>query len=272
MKDNLVITTSLFDLNRQNWKNYNRSIDQYKNYSEGMLSLDCDIVIYTQPQFKTYFEDTRSGKQNKTKIITMNLEEIPYYEYLEEITNLMNSNFFIKNVRNVPGIDTYRPEANYPIYNIIQFAKSKFVKNTIENNYFDSKYHCWMDVGIYHNKYPEQFKNKNYPNENLKQLNDEKIHHFYVDFPRETDLNKLEYYSMIGDVRMAGAWFGGVKESMILYSELIEDVVKESIKENVISDDQNMYTIAYLQNKDKFTLHDGNFAINPMFAGLDYFL
>lgn len=272
MKNNMVVTTSLFDLDRQNWKNYNRPIEDYKRYAQNMLSLDCDIVIYTTPDLKPFFEEHRKNYKEKTIIITMDLKDIPYYDYLNRITNLMTSDFFVNNVRNAPGIDRYRPEANYPIYNIIQFAKSKFLKMTIENNYFDSKYHCWMDVGIYHDKFPQKFKFKKFPSVNFEVLSDEKIHHFYIDHPRESDLNKLEYYSMLGDVRMTGGWFGGTKDAMLLYSDLIEDVVNQSISEGVISDDQNMYTIAYLQNKNKFHLHDGNFAVNPWFAGLDYFM
>lgn len=272
MKNNMVVTTSLFDLNRQNWNNYNRPIEEYKKYAQNMLSLDCDMVIYTTSDLKSFFEDNRKLYKEKTIIITMDLKDIPYYDYLDRITNLMTSDFFVNKIRNAPGIDRYRPEANYPIYNIIQFAKSKFLKMTIDNDYFKSKYHCWMDVGIYHDKFPQKYKFEKFPSSNLKILSDEKIHHFYIDHPRESDLNKLEYYSMLGDVRMTGGWFGGTKNAMLLYSDLIENVVNQSIHEGVISDDQNMYTIAYLQNKNKFHLHDGNFAVNPWFAGLDYFM
>jgi len=272
MKNNMVVTTALFDLNRHNWTNYNRPMDAYKRYAQNMLSLDCDMVIYTSPDLKSFFEENRKNYKEKTIIITMDLSEIPYYDYLDKITNLMNSKFFIDNVRNAPGIDRFRPEANYAIYNIIQFAKSKFLTRSIEENYFDSKYHCWMDVGIYHDIFPQHFKFKQFPSKNIEVLSDGKIHHFYVDHPRDSDINKLQYYSMLGDVRMTGGWFGGTKDAMLLYSDLIRDVVDQSITEGVISDDQNIYTIAYLQNKDKFNLHDGSFAISPWFAGLDYFM
>jgi protein YibB len=270
----LTVTTALFDLNRATWDGYQRSIDDYKNYSKNMLSLDCNMVIYTTKDLEEHFLENRKvidPDLKKTKVITLKLEEIPYYDYLDRITKLMNSDFFIKNIRNKHH-DKLRPEANYPIYNIIQFAKSKFVENSVNNDYFNTELHCWMDSGIYHHTFPNEFKFKKYPSKNIGLLQDNKIHQFYRIHPMDSDLNKLTYYCAPDDVRIVGAWFGGTKNSMLKHSELIKKVVDDSISENVISDDQNIYTICYLENKNLFNLHNGNFARNAYFAGLDFFI
>jgi hypothetical protein len=183
----------------------------------------------------------------------------------------MNDDFFIHNIKNRHP-DQLRPEANYPIYNIVQFAKSKFVSKTIQSNPFNTDYHCWMDAGIYHSGFPEEFRGKKFPSKNQDTLKDGKIHQFYRVFPKEKDIHKVSYYSELDDVRIVGAWFGGHKNALEIYSNIINKVVDDSIKEKVISDDQNIYTISYLENKDLFTLHDGNFARNPYFAALDYFI
>lgn len=269
----MTVTTALFDLNRAGWTNYNRSIDDYKRYSQGMLSLDCKMIIYTSPDLKDYFEQKRieiDPNMVNTQIVTMDLNEIPYYDMLDEIQTVMSNDWFIRNIKN--RHDVFRPEANYAIYNVIQFAKSKFLVRSIENDPFSTDLHCWLDVGAYHDGFPMQFINKKYPSKNVDELFDGKIHHFYKEFPRDSDINKTSYYGMPNDVRMVGGWFGGTKEAMKLYSEFIEKVVKDSLNEGVISDDQNIYTICYLENKDKFHLHDGAGAHNPCFAGIDYFI
>jgi protein YibB len=270
----MIITTALFDLDRGNWVGYKRSVEDYKNYSKNMLSLDCKMVIYTTPNLKEHFIENRKlidPSLNNTIIVTMNLEDIPYYDYLDKITNLMNSQFFIENIKNKHH-DKLRPESNYPIYNIVQFAKSKFVENTIKNNFFNSELHCWMDIGIYQHTFPSEFKFKKYPTKNVDILNDNKIHQFYRQYPRESDIDKLKYYCESDDVRIVGAWFGGTKSALLKYSEIINKVVDDSINESVISDDQNIYTICFLENKELFNLHNGNFANNAYFAGLDFFI
>jgi hypothetical protein len=279
----MVITTALVDLGRENWKDYNRSINDYLSYNN-MIYFQCKMVIYTTEDLKEYFENKRREVDpdlSMTKIITMRLEEIPYYEYMEKLTDLMNSDFFIKNIK--LRAHHYRPEANYPIYNIIQFAKSKFVERTIKENYFDSKYHCWMDAGIYHHLFSPKWVKSVFPKKNENVLSDGKIHQFYIDFPRESDLNKVDYYGQQDDVRIAGAWFGGNKAALLNFSDIVKKVVDDSIEEGIISDDQNIYTISYLENKDLFTLHNGveitkettmrtGYGAHKYFAALDFFL
>ena len=279
----MVITTALFDLGRENWEGYNRSIKDYLSYNK-MIFFDCNMVIYTTPDLKEYFEINRKKIDpdlSKTKIITMSLSEIPYYDYLDKLENLMKSDFFITKIRSRGH--SLRPEANYPIYNIIQFAKSKFVENTIRNNYFNSEYHCWMDAGIYHHLFSDKWIGSKFPVNNLEVLDDEKVHQFYIDFPKESDLDKVTYYGEPEDVRIAGGWFGGKKEALLEFSNKIKKVIDDSIQEGVISDDQNIYTIAYLENKQLFTLHNGveitkkttsitGYGVHKHFAALDFFL
>lgn len=259
----MVITTALFDLDRSKWTNYDRSIDHYKEHSKKVMSFRNEMVIYTTPDLKKHFEDSRrihDPDLKKTKIITMDLNQVPFYDYLDRITEIMSSEKFIRDVRyscipntNAP-FDPYRPEANYPIYNIIQFAKTKFLKNTIENNYFNSNLHCWLDAGLHY--LPDNLLNKTFGEKNKNELYDDKIHGFYIDPPTEKDLNKWDYYKSFNDVRIIGTWFGGSKTAMLTYSDICNKVIDDSIKEGAMSDDQNIYTIAYLENKEKFTLHD----------------
>ena len=269
----MVVTTALFDLDRTDWPNYNRSIETYKRYGKNILSLKSNMVIYTTEDLKSYFEENRKVADpdlTRTIIVTLKLQDIPYYNYLEKLETLMKTDFFIQNIKN--RADIYRPEANYPIYNIIQFAKSKFVETTIKNNFFNSETHCWLDISAYHDIFPQEFLNRTYPSKNEDLLLDGKIHHFYRQHPRDSDANKVWYYGDPDDVRMVGGWFGGTKAAMLKYAEIINKVIDDSISEGVISDDQNIYTIAYLENKELFNLHDGHFAHSPWFSGLDYFL
>ena len=232
------------------------------------------MVIYTTSDLVDHFLENRKKIDpsfSKTKIVQVPLNEIPYYDYLEKITKLMSDDFFIQNIKNRHP-DKLRPEVNYPIYNIVQFAKSKFVEQTIRSNPFNTDYHCWMDAGIYQGRFPREFIGMKFPNKKVEVLGDGKIHQFYRVFPKDRDINKISYYSEIDDVRIVGAWFGGNKKSLIEYARIINKVIDDSIEEGVISDDQNIYTICYLENKDIFNLHDGSFARDPYFAGLDYFI
>ncbi len=271
----MIVTTSLFDIGRSSWARYSRDTSSYLEHSKNMLSLRCKMVIYTTEDLRSHFEAERMKHDpslSNTRIVCMPLSSIPYYDYLDRLNDLMKSEYFVTKIRNSGGQDGDRPEANSALYNIIQFAKSKFVEKTIDSRFFDDDIHCWMDAGIYHHRFPQEFLNRVYPSKNESVLLDGKIHQFYKDFPRQSDLNKVVYYGSHEDVRIVGAWFGGTSAAMKLHSQRVNKVVDDSIREGVISDDQNIYTVAYLERKDLYSLHDGSFAHSPWFAGLDFFL
>ena len=81
------------------------------------------------------------------------------------------------------------------------------------------------------------------------------------------DLVWGDFTGITGDVSRLVGSFGG---SMLWMKHALTFFVISVVVG--VSDDQNIYTICYLENKDIFNLHDGSFARDPYFAGLDYFI
>lgn len=134
MNINTTIVTALFDIGRDNWKNFTMSYHTYLHWMHNTLSIDCNMVIYTEEKFKDEIYTHRKlydSNLQKTKIIVIPLEELSAYKvYAKPLQELMYSEEFKKKA----SFDV--PEMNQYLYNVIMFGKLHFLKDTYDNNYF----------------------------------------------------------------------------------------------------------------------------------------
>ena len=138
-----VIVMALYDIGRDNWKNFNLSYNTYLWWMKNTLSLDTDFVIYTEEKFSEKIREMREEFDptfQKTKLIVKPIEELEYYvEYNDRLTQLMFSDEFKEKAHhNVP-------EMTQPLYNIIMFNKLSFLKDSKDNGYFDGDLFIWAD-------------------------------------------------------------------------------------------------------------------------------
>ena len=140
-----VIVMALYDIGRDNWDNFDLSYNTYLRWMKNTLSLDSNFVIYTEERFKDEIEKNRREFDPdfiKTKLIVKPLEELEYYtEYHDKLDLLMSSDEFKDKCHHTV------PEVTQPLYNVIMFSKLSFLKDTKDNNYFDSDYFIWADAG-----------------------------------------------------------------------------------------------------------------------------
>ena len=141
-----VIVMALYDIGRENWNNFRMSYHTYGWWMRNTLSLDSNIVVYTEPKFTNELINYRKEfdpNLEKTIFIEKPLTELPIYEkYYESLSTLMSSDIFKSKVsfHDVP-------EMCQPLYNIIMFNKVFFLKETIDNGYFNNDMVIWADAG-----------------------------------------------------------------------------------------------------------------------------
>ena len=175
--NNPVIVMALYDIGRENWNNFRMSYQTYGWWMRNTLSIDANIVVYTESKFieeLTKYRQEFDPELKKTKFIEQPLEELPMYKkYNSILTKLMGSEEFNKKVsfHDVP-------EMSQPLYNIIMFNKVFFLKDTIDNKYFDNDMVIWADAGGLRNDV-NLYKNKKWPSiSRIKKLDPNKITFF----------------------------------------------------------------------------------------------
>ena len=118
-----LIITSLFDIQRDT-KGDGRTINDYLLWFSKTLKLNCDMVIYTEEKFEDFVKENRKNTSSKTYIKIQKLDD----QYLQKIK------------------DPKRIECYLPEYNVIQYSKFGWLKNSSDEltNY---DFYFWMDAG-----------------------------------------------------------------------------------------------------------------------------
>ena len=94
-------------------------------------------------------------------------------------------------------------------YMIIQCNKTEWLKQAIELNKFSSEQYLWLDFGIYNM---------------IKEMPNKFINYNKVRISKIWDLNKEYNKDIFKDVNwyFAGTVFGGDKDKLILFAELVK--------------------------------------------------
>lgn len=242
---NTTFITAFYDIGRNNWSNYKRTVNDYISYFSKIASMEANMVIFCDEKNKLEIQKIRPESEI-TQIITKKFEELEYVQkYLKLVSNVMNSEEFKKNI-----IFSDIPEMLYPEYNIINFNKISFVQDSISK--FDTKTYGWIDFGYGHGKVDIKVT----PDFCESVTKDDKIYMSCLKKPQENTLyNRPSYFN--NDVCITGSSFIGTKKSICEFKSLMEQVIEKSLEMNLTDDDQTMYNMCYLINKNLFNLKQG---------------
>jgi hypothetical protein len=249
--NNPVIVMALYDIGRENWEKFRMSYHTYGWWMRNTLSLDCNIVVYTESKFIDELVNYRKEfdpNLEKTLFIEKPLTELPIYQkYYDSLTTLMNSESFKSKV-SFPDV----PEMCRPLYNIIMFNKLFFLKDTIDNKYFNNDMVIWADAGGLREDI-NTYKNKKWPNiSKIKLLDPNKV----TFFSHNQDFNVFdkEYHSLSQIRNIQGTAFLLPSHLINSLLELVVETVDECINGGYIGSDEKIFDISYSKQKDLFYL------------------
>jgi len=249
--NNPVIVMALYDIGRENWDNYRMSYHTYMWWMRNTLSLDSNIVIYSESKFideLTKYRKEFDPKLEKTIFIDQPLEELPMYQkYYDSLSKLMSSDTFKSKV-DFPEV----PEMCQPLYNIIMFNKVFFLKDTIEKKYFDNDIVVWADAGGLRDDI-SLYQNKKWPNIfKIKNLDFNKITFFSHN--QDFNVTDKEFHSLSQIRNIQGTAFFLPSHLIDSLLELVVETVDESISGGYIGSDEKIFDICYTKQKDLFHL------------------
>jgi protein YibB len=246
----ITVVTCLYDINRDNWQNYSRSFEKYLNYFKNILSLDMNLVVYT--------DDVRVEKcvsffkKPNIKIIKKQFKDLKKYKDYDSISKIMNDDSYKKDL--VHGV---APEYCVPEYSILINSKIDLVCEEIERNIFGSEAFLWLDAGMKADKFLLEQKYKKFPNEKINLFDAAKFTILCRSIPQVEDLNINVFYKSHINRLAAGIMFGNGE----IYKDIKTHFDAEyynAIDKNLIDSEQSILTVVYLKNKEKFNLYYGD--------------
>ena len=254
-KNNLDITliTAFFDINRNNWKVFNRNNDFYINSFKKYLELDYKMIIFIDDKIleKYYFQNT-----DRQTFIPINLEWLKNntksWEQLEKVRNIMLSIEYKNLVKK--RIENENPENIYAEYNIINHSKIDFIYYAIVNNLINpNDFICWSDFGYFGSilsNNPEKFPNATL---DIKKFNNKKLNFCLRNKINEFDKDPI-YTLVVAPEIFTGSFFGGSQDKMIELYFLYHECLNELYDKNISDDDQHVYLRAYFKKPELFEL------------------
>jgi protein YibB len=243
---NCTFATAFYDIGRGRWSSYKRTVEDYMNYFSTVSKLKANLVIFCDEQHKEMISRIR-GESEITKIVTVPFEQCEIYRnYYSRISEVMNSELFKSRI-----IHKDIPEMNFPEYNIVNFNKICFVEEAMK--LFDTKNYGWIDFGFGHGRVDVSM---DLSFMDQKTLGD-RIYMGCLRKPIDQMLyHPWSYFS--NEIFITGSAFVGNDKSVVQFKHLACDVIDKSLSLSMIDDDQTIYNMAYLLNKNLFNLKVGS--------------
>jgi hypothetical protein len=273
--DNYTLVTAMIDIGRSNWTNFRRSTDEYLQRAHRLLSLNVPLVIFAESKFIDYIARSRRGKENVTRIITVTLSQLDYYDQRADIERVQKK---IQRDLRAQGSEHAAdllgtPEVLYADYVIVMANKlSYFVDRAITLNPFNSSFFYWIDFGIAYSDDVLPLEGDCWAPRNI--MNDPQsrdkvsivlieplcfpirpfslrvLFHYYLHMPRLETFEDFERNRGIETV--AGGFFGGQAHALRQFRDLFRQNFEQALANGYTDDDQPFMALSYIQRPDLF--------------------
>jgi len=247
----VTLVTSLYNLSNIT-RGDNRNWNDYLTWFKKTLSINSNLLIFTEPEVSPIIREVREGKN--TAIAETGLEGIPYFKYLETIQNILDSDFYKDRMQ-----DSTRIECREAIYSIVQYSKFKWLSRATILNPFDTQYFFWIDAGISRFLTDDDYKDE-FPSQEalsqLKYLDDTILIQYNNDYYPDLINSRILPKSYFWDNRsfVCGSMFGGNETAILELSSEIDTILKFTINEHCVNNEQ--IALGYLTKirEDLFSL------------------
>lgn len=241
------------------WYKFNNKFndDIYKKWIDNFLSNihNFYLVVYTNKD--SYSMIRKYSHLKNIKIIIKEIEDFYNYKYKNNWILNHEKNYLLNN------------KISWEV-NMLWNEKISFVKDAYENNYFNSEWYGWCDIGYFRGRLCDlsQYQLKIWPNrEKINNLNKDKIYYARV----QNNINLLNKYIKIilhksntglpyeeiphEQVSIAGGFFLIYRDRINWYHQLNDEKIKLYFDNNrLIKDDQIIVLNNIVENMSKFFL------------------
>ncbi|EHK90795.1 WlaTC/HtrL family glycosyltransferase [Aggregatibacter actinomycetemcomitans] len=247
----ITLVTSFFDIGRGSLHSRKdlpdflaRTNDTYFEYFSNLAKLDNPIVIFTSQEHIEKIKEIRGNKP--TKIIPFDIYK--FNKTIHKIRNIQNNPDFISKVNPncVKNIEYWNA-----LYVLVTNLKTFFVYKAIKDGYIDTEFVSWFDFG-----YVRDISTLN----NIKEwkYNFDKNHIHFFTIRKNYPLNDMnDIYNAIFNniVFVIGCMVVSHKSNWRKFFKNIISCQKGLLRKNIIDDDQGIFLMSILKDKNNCKLH-----------------
>jgi hypothetical protein len=271
MKHNFSLVTGLWDLGRENLKDFSRSFDHYKNSFKELLSVDVPMFVYIPKDLENFVWDNRNPLN--TRVIIKNLEDFDtWFDAFDKVQDIRTRHDWYTRASWLEN----SPQAKLKYYNPIVMSKFYMLNDSSIFNNFNTEYFFWIDGGLTNtvgvNLISEiksvssymKTTNTNFLFLSFPYENDNEVHGFKSqDFYDFCGVNKTEYVCR-------GGFFGGTKKSINSLNGEYNSVLNQTLNQGLMGTEENIHTILsykFSEQVKRFEI-EGNGLIYSFFENL----
>jgi protein YibB len=241
----ITVVSAFYDISRDDWNGYARSMDKYFEYFKHWARLRNQLVVYVEKSVdKQRILEIRGqyGLVDKTKVVvTANLESLD--PELFDSIKAAAENPIQQKFRKYPK----NPEVWNGKYNYLMSLKPFFVKDAVERDLIETELAAWMDFGFDHG-------GDLYPN------SEEFDFTWQFKFPRKICLFALEPFDDRPIFDIVGALHTYVQGPMIVAPIELWDIFWLMVRDamlalnmcGLVDDDQILMLMAYYRCPELF--------------------
>lgn len=230
--ENMTIVTAYFNLGSFQ-KGYGNTFTSklYFTWTKTFAYLVNPLVIYTDSkEFEDLMKKHRQKFPSKTVIKRIQRDDIWAFRCIDKI----------KSVYSQPGYPKHHPNTVIPAYSSAQHAKYAVVADAVRQNYFNTEFYAWLDIGYFRDIVSSQV-------------------YFRLDAPSNIEKNKLAMnrvysrsfsekpYNIMRHnvVWVGGGMFIGTKEIVLKFEKQYHKAVNYFLSKSLMNTDQQVIYSMY---------------------------
>lgn len=238
----IIFVTAFKDINRTNWKHYERSTNMYINYFYTLANnIKYKLIVYLEKDIQDIVVKNKNFNEN---IVFDDLSKVNTFlnKFIEIDVTIMESEIY-KN--KVPDYRKNSPENLYSDYNLINHSKINFLKD-VKGKYPDYNFYAWIDFG----RMNESIENVPV-NIDISLIPNNKITYHFVNDP---PLNRISEEEMLKShaVYLLGSSYIVPNNLVEYFENLWESKLLEWQEKYITDDDQNLVLQLYFDNPQLF--------------------
>ena len=234
----MTMVTAFFDIHRDT-KGDGRTVNEYMQWIEKTLQLNCNLFIVTEAKFVPFMKEKRP--HYPMYILEDTLENASYYKYLPHMKEILESDAFKQRIAYPQRVECVLPE-----YNVIQYSKFGWLEEAMRVNPFHTEHFFWMDAGI-SRFFLDVDVSLPYP----RMIPSDK---FIIQKRFDLDTFCMDIWK--ADNVLKGTMFGGRKESVLAVSTKVEEMFQSMLSQGNVNNEQIALAMVYHANKDLFFIVD----------------
>jgi hypothetical protein len=234
----MTMVTAFFDIHRDT-KGDGRTVNEYMQWIEKTLQLNCNLFIVTEAKFVPFMKEKRP--HYPMYIHEDTLENAFYYKYLPRMKEILESDAYKQRIAYPKRVECVLPE-----YNVIQYSKFGWLEEAMRVNPFHTEHFFWMDAGI-SRFFLDVDVSLPYP----RMIPSDK---FIIQKRFDLDTFCMDIWK--ADNVLKGTMFGGRKESVLAVSTKVEEMFQSMLSQGNVNNEQIALAMVYHANKELFFIVD----------------